>query len=78
MPTARDTQRGGSGYELTIDRRGRARLERVEDGRRTLTASFRAVVDRASPPGTPVPLILTCGIDNDAKIMASLQLYLAE
>lgn len=64
----RGSQDGRSGYELTIDRRGRARLERVEDGRRTLTASFRAVVDRASPPGSPVPVVLTCGIDKDAKI----------
>ena len=64
----RGSQDGRSGYELTIDRRGRARLERVEDGRRTLTAGFRAVVDRASPPGSPVPVVLTCGIDKDAKI----------
>jgi hypothetical protein len=59
---------GRSGYELTVDRAGRARVERVEDGRRTLTAGFRAVVDRASPPGTPVPVVLTCGIDKDAQI----------
>ena len=64
----RGSANGRSGYELTVDRQGRARLERVEDGRRTLTAGFRAVVDRASPPGTPVPVVLTCGIDKDAKI----------
>jgi len=64
----RGSEDGRSGYELTVDRRGRARLERVEDGRRTLTAGFRAVVDRASPPGSPVPVVLTCGIDKDDKI----------
>ena len=42
--------------------------ERVEDGRRTLTARFRAVVDRAVPPGSPVPIVLACGIDKDDKI----------
>jgi hypothetical protein len=64
----RGSEDGRSGYELTVDRRGRARLERVENGRRTLTAGFRAVVDRASPPGSPVPVVLTCGIDKDDKI----------
>ena len=49
------------GHELTVDRRGRARLERVEGGRRTLTSKFPARIDAASPPGTPVPLTLVCG-----------------
>jgi len=64
----RGSEDGRSGYELTVDRRGRARLERVEDGSRKLTAGFRAVVDRAVPPGTPVPVVLTCGIDKDDRI----------
>ncbi len=47
------------GYRLTIDRGGRARVERVSDGR--LVSGLRARFDAASPPGTPVPVVLTCG-----------------
>jgi hypothetical protein len=47
------------GYELTVDRRGRARVERAADGRSVVT--FRARIDAASPPGRPLPLVLVCG-----------------
>ena len=47
------------GYQLTIDRRGWARLVRERD--RRLVSVFRASIDAAEPPGTPVPVVLTCG-----------------
>lgn len=52
---------GRTGYELTVDRRGRVRLERVEDGRRTLLAGYDARIDAAVPPDEPLPLVLACG-----------------
>lgn len=52
---------GRTGYELTVDRRGRVRLERVEGGRRTLLAGYGARIDAAEPPGEPLPLVLACG-----------------
>lgn len=52
---------GRTGYELTVDRRGRVRLERVQDGRRTLLAGYEARIDAAVPPDAPVPIVLSCG-----------------
>jgi hypothetical protein len=46
------------GYELTIDRRGRARVERTGG---ESVVEFDARVDAAEPPGTPVPVVLLCG-----------------
>lgn len=52
---------GRTGYELTVDRRGRVRLERVQRGRRTLLAGYDARIDAAVPPDEPLPLVLACG-----------------
>lgn len=51
---------GRTGYELSVDRVGRVRLERVRDGRRTLIAGYEARIDAASPPDAPLPLVLFC------------------
>lgn len=52
---------GRTGYELTIDRRERVRLERVQDGRRTLLAGYDADLGKPVPADAPVPLSLACG-----------------
>lgn len=52
---------GRSGYELSVDKTGRVRLERVENGRRELLAGYEARIDAASPPDEPIPVILVCG-----------------
>ncbi len=57
----RGTADGRTGYELSVDRGGRARLERVQDGRRTLLAGYGARIDAAVPPDEPLPLVLACG-----------------
>lgn len=52
---------GRSGYELTVDRRGRVELDRVEDGRRTLLAGYSKRIDTAVDPSQPLPVMLACG-----------------
>lgn len=52
---------GRTGYELTVDRRGRVRLERVQEGRRTLLAGYDARIDAPVSPEEPLPLVLACG-----------------
>ena len=42
-----------------VDRDGRARVQRVSDGR--LVSGLRAQFGAAEPPGAPVPVVLTCG-----------------
>lgn len=56
----RGSEDGQTGYELSVDRTGRARLERVRDGRRTLLAGYQARIDAAVPPDAPLPLQLFC------------------
>jgi hypothetical protein len=51
----------GGGYELTLDRAGDVRLDRSGGGRRTTLARGRVRLDAASPPDSPVPLLLVCG-----------------
>lgn len=57
----RGSDDGRTGYELTVDRRGRARLERVEDGRRALLAGYDADIAAAASPDEPLPVVLACG-----------------
>jgi hypothetical protein len=52
---------GRTGYELTVDRRGRVRLERLDDGRRTLLAGYATRVGAATDPEQALPVILVCG-----------------
>jgi hypothetical protein len=51
----------GNGYELTLDRAGAVRLDRVAGGKRTTLAHGQARLQDASPPDSPVPLFLVCG-----------------
>jgi hypothetical protein len=53
--------RAGDGYELTLDRAGAVRLDRIAGGRRATLARGVARVDAASPPDSPIPLFLVCG-----------------
>lgn len=57
----------GDGYEFTIDRRGSARLERVEGAKRTLVAGYQARIDAGVPPSAPIPVTLICGTGQDAR-----------
>lgn len=57
----RGSDGGRSGYELSVDKTGRVRLERVENGARKLLAGYEARIDAASPPDAPLPVILVCG-----------------
>lgn len=57
----RGSQDGRTGYELTVDRRGRVELDRVQAGRRTLLAGYETRVGAAVDPEQPLPVILVCG-----------------
>lgn len=57
----------GNGYELTLDRAGRVRLDRVAGGRRTTLARGQARLDAAVPPDSPIPLFLVCGHGDGAS-----------
>lgn len=63
---------GRTGYELTVDRRGRVRLERVQDARRTLLAGYDARIDAAVPPDEPLPVVLSCGTGSERGSGATL------
>lgn len=61
---------GRTGYELTVDRGGQVRLERVRDGRRTRLAEYDEP-DAARQTDEPLPVALACGRDtNPASAIA--------
>lgn len=67
----RGSDDGKTGYELTFDRSGRATLDRVLRGKRTLVAGFEAPIDGIVPADAPVPGALFCGGKDNAGVVGA-------